>query len=244
MVSSESVVILSTSHFIPEATDLEFFAAAAIEATGASASDANANMTIALHLFIARSPVCANVATASVHQRGGSILTAHCSVSMRLSANYRNTSMRNHLSLAALLLSVTGLCQAQPAPAAPTAPAAGNPAANSGIKLDQSPLFAVADTNKDGKLSKAEWAAIKGSDSIFSFVDKNMDGFLTLAELNDTSPPDAADANKDGKLTVEEFQAVVGGGGGAPGAGGGAPPAGGGAPPAGGGAPPAGAPAR
>ena len=151
--------------------------------------------------------------------------------------------MRNRLSIAALLLSITSLSQAQPAPAAQAAPPAGNPAANSGIKLDQSPLFAVADSNKDGKLSKAEWVAIKGSDSIFTFVDKNKDDFLTLAELNDTSPPDSADANKDGKLTVEEFQAVVGGGG-APGAGGGAPPAGGGAPPAGAGAPPAGAPPR
>lgn len=126
--------------------------------------------------------------------------------------------MRTQLSLAALLLSIAGIGQAQQA-----APA-GNPMANSGIKLDQSALMAAADTNKDGKLTQAEWATIKGTESIFSNIDKDTDGFLTLTELNASSPPDIADANKDGKLSVAEFQAILGGGG--------APPPGAGAPPA------------
>lgn len=109
--------------------------------------------------------------------------------------------------LAILALMTTFTAQAQNA--APAGPPAGSPMANSGIKLDQSPLFNATDTNKDGKLSKAEWAAIGGSDSIFSFVDKDQDGFLTLAELNVTSPPDMADANKDGKLSLEEFQTIM-----------------------------------
>lgn len=135
--------------------------------------------------------------------------------------------MHTKLSLAFLLLSIASISHAQQAPAA-------NPMANSGIKLDQSALLTAADANKDGKLTKAEWATIKGTESIFTNIDKDADGFLTLAELNNSSPPDIADANKDGKLSVAEFQAILGGG---PGAGGGAPPAGAGGPPAG--APPA-----
>lgn len=100
-----------------------------------------------------------------------------------------------------LLLSVAGLCQAQQPAAAPTA--------NSGIKLDQSPLFNAADTNKDGKLSKTEWAAVKGAEPLFNAMDKDKDELLTLAELNASSPPDVADTNKDGKLSVEEFQASL-----------------------------------
>lgn len=113
--------------------------------------------------------------------------------------------MRTSSLLATLLLSAASLSQAQQPPAA-------NPMANSGIKLDQTALIAAADANKDGKLTKVEWAAIKGTESIFTNVDKDNDGFLTLVELNNSSPPDIADANKDGKLSVAEFQAILGGG--------------------------------
>jgi predicted SnoaL-like aldol condensation-catalyzing enzyme len=116
-------------------------------------------------------------------------------------------------------------------------PAGAGPMTNSGIKLDQSPLLKAADKNHDGKVTKQEWAAIKGSDSIFGAINKNNDEYLTLAELNASSPPDIADANRDGKLSVQEFQAIVGASGGPPASG---PPSSG--PPAGG--PPAGAPPR
>lgn len=116
--------------------------------------------------------------------------------------------MSFRITFAALTLTISFAAAAQsPAPAGP--PPAGSPMANSGKKLDQSPLFNAADINKDGKISKAEWIAIGGSDGIFDYTDKNKDGFLTLAELNDTSPPDMADANKDGKFTLEEFQAMM-----------------------------------
>jgi|WetSurSiteA1Bulk_404760.scaffolds.fasta_scaffold95645_1 hypothetical protein len=88
-------------------------------------------------------------------------------------------------------------------------PAANSPMANSGIKLDQSPLLKSLDTDKDGKLSKAEWTAGGGTENIFTHTDKNNDGSMTLAEMNDTSPPDMADADKDGKFTLSEFQAMI-----------------------------------
>lgn len=114
--------------------------------------------------------------------------------------------MRSSIVAASMLLAASFATQAQNAPAGPPA---GSPMANSGIKLDQSPLLNSADTNKDGKLSKSEWAAIGGPDGIFDNIDTNKDGYLTLAELNASSPPDMADANKDGKLTLAEFKAVL-----------------------------------
>lgn len=106
-------------------------------------------------------------------------------------------------------------------------PPGDSPMANSGIKLDQSPLLEAADTDKDGKLSMAEWEAVGGTENIFTHTDKDTDGFMTLAEMNDTSPPDMADANKDGRFTLDEFKAMISAGGGPP-SGGGAPPGGGG----------------
>jgi hypothetical protein len=82
-------------------------------------------------------------------------------------------------------------------------------ASNSGIKLDQTQLVNSIDTDKDSKVSKAEWAAIGAQEGIFSHTDKNTDGFMTVQELNDTTPPDSADADKDGKLTLPEFKTFL-----------------------------------
>jgi hypothetical protein len=81
------------------------------------------------------------------------------------------------------------------------------PTTNSGIKLDQGPFVKAIDADKDGKVSKAEWLAIGAPEGIFSHTDKNNDGYTTVEEMNETTPPDMADVNKDGKLTLEEFQA-------------------------------------
>ena len=141
--------------------------------------------------------------------------------------------MFNRIAVFTLILLVAAFsAQAQPPGDEGGAGAAANPMTNSGIKLDQSPLLKAADTDKDGKLSMAEWEAVGGTENIFTHTDKDTDGFMTLAEMNDTSPPDMADADKDGKFTLDEFKAMISAGGGPP-SGGGAP--GGGAPPEGGG---------
>lgn len=117
--------------------------------------------------------------------------------------------MSIRITLAALILigsvSVTG---------AQTKQAAGGSssydcATNSGKKLDQTQLVNSIDTDKDGKVSKAEWTAIGAQDGIFSHTDKNTDGFMTAQELNETTPPDSADPNKDGKLTFDEFKTFL-----------------------------------
>jgi hypothetical protein len=117
--------------------------------------------------------------------------------------------MRIRFILAALILfatsSVTG---------AQTQQAAGGSgdydcSSNSGIKLNQTQLVNSIDTDKNGKVSKTEWAAIGAQDGIFSHTDKNTDGFMTVQELNDTTPPDAVDANRDGKLTFPEFKTFL-----------------------------------
>ncbi|MFT3907202.1 MAG: hypothetical protein QM718_12905 [Steroidobacteraceae bacterium] len=144
---------------------------------------------------------------------------------------------KKFLMLASVL--ATGLVLAQGAPpAGGGAPAGGGGAPpGGGSKLDHAPLFAAVDTNKDGKITKAEWQAAGLSDFVFDMADAKKAGSITLADLNATTPPDAIDANKDGKVSLEEmktFLASMGSGGGASG---GAPP-GGGAPPSGG-SPPA-----
>jgi hypothetical protein len=108
------------------------------------------------------------------------------------------------------------------------------PAAAGGAKLDQSPLFNAVDTNKDGKVTAAEWAAAGLPDMIYGMIDSKQSNAAVLADFDAAPPPDGADANQDGKFTLDEIKLAVAG------LGGGGPPGGGGAPPAG--APPAGAP--
>lgn len=61
------------------------------------------------------------------------------------------------------------------APVPGAKPMAGNQQARDKLK--------AADTNKDGKWSRAEWLAAGRRDRGFTFMDSNRDGFLTPAEL-------------------------------------------------------------
>jgi hypothetical protein len=135
-------------------------------------------------------------------------------------------------------------CLAQNAPAGAGAPAGGGasggqePAGMISLKVDT--LFSEVDTNKDGKITNAEWKAAGMIDSVFNFIDSKKTGSITLEMLQASKFPADVDANKDGIVTVAEMVAFDkkqpnGGGGGAPPAGGGpgAPKSGGGAPPSG-----------
>lgn len=112
-------------------------------------------------------------------------------------------------------------------------------------KYDSTPLFQSVDTDKDGKISLAEWKAVDLPEMVFNALDQSHDGFITKDEFDGSQAPDGLDKNHDGKLTLEAFKEHVkamsaggGGGQGGPGGPGGAPPSGS-APPDGGGAPPA-----
>lgn len=114
------------------------------------------------------------------------------------------------------------------------APPAGGPPATT-VKFDFTPFIQETDTNKDGKISLAEWKAAGVCDSIFTILHPAKDGDMTIAELTARMPQAEADQNKDGKLNVKEMTWVC-----TAGPSGGPPPGGGGAAPAGG--PPAGNP--
>ena len=108
-------------------------------------------------------------------------------------------------------------------------------------KYDSTPLFKEVDTDKDGKISLAEWKAVGLPEMVFNSLDQNHDGYITQEEFDGSQAPDGLDKNHDGKLTLEAFKEHVkkmseGGGGGQGGQGG---PGGPGGP---GGAPPSGAP--
>ena len=75
--------------------------------------------------------------------------------------------------------------------------------------------FETADTDKDGKISLAEFTAFRTEQlkKNFAKMDANSDGFLTKEEISKGKAPawfDGADANKDGKLSVDEFVASRG----------------------------------
>ena len=125
---------------------------------------------------------------------------------------------------------------------AASAQAQGDPASNP----DFSPVTAAVDTNKDGKMSRAEWEAAGLPDSSFNMFEQER-GYVTQEDYEKNAAPAGIDINGDGKLTVEEFiEFDKSMSGGPPGGGEGGPPAGGpqGGPPAGGpqGGPPPGGP--
>ena len=68
-------------------------------------------------------------------------------------------------------------------------------------------MLKAADTNKDGKVSKAEMIAARTAE--FASLDKNKDGFLSADELGPRAQMiSRADANKDGKIDKAEFTNV------------------------------------
>jgi Ca2+-binding EF-hand superfamily protein len=79
-------------------------------------------------------------------------------------------------------------------------------------------LFREADANRDGTLTRAEFAALARSDRLFemagfSYFDANADGRLTLAEMTEKPNPAFALLDKNGDCVIsadERVQSRVG----------------------------------
>jgi hypothetical protein len=151
--------------------------------------------------------------------------------------------MPNMPKLAASLLAALGMVATPALHAAPTKPPAAKSAPSAGkgdvtradMKAEAKRVFDLADTNKDGFMSKAEFRVRMGAvlnrtppgtagapskeeaqrilaaaDAAFKAVDTNGDGKLDLTEA--TARPlaafDAVDTNKDGVVTLAEKMAA------------------------------------
>jgi hypothetical protein len=118
----------------------------------------------------------------------------------------------------------TAVAFAQAPPAGVGAPGGGAPPTST-VEFDFTPFIQEADTNKDGKISLAEWKASGVCESIFTMLHTAKEGDMTVAELTARMPQAEADQNKDGNLNTKEMIWVCNAG-----PSGGAPPSGGGAP--------------
>ena len=105
---------------------------------------------------------------------------------------------------------LSGVVLAQDAPGQ-GGPAQGAPGqgANNDVKMDVTPFIQELDTNKDGKVSKAEWLAAGMEEGIFKFFDQKEEGFFLGEAVANMAHPAAIDANKDGKMTVAEVKEFI-----------------------------------
>jgi hypothetical protein len=101
--------------------------------------------------------------------------------------------------LAAALLMLAA-CQQRPVAQEATVSTdlSGNP--------DMSLITAAVDTDKDGRMTRAEWTAQSLPESSFNGFEKGR-GYVTQLDYEATAAPPGIDGNGDGKLTVEEFKA-------------------------------------
>jgi hypothetical protein len=101
------------------------------------------------------------------------------------------------------------------------APQGGGEGENHALNCDR--FIAQLDTDRDGRISKAEWQAQGLLDNVFTTMDTNKDGYLSKDEFAVNKWPAGIDANHDGILTLENMKAFdkkmgfgKGGGAGAP----------------------------
>ena len=105
------------------------------------------------------------------------------------------------------ILSLPALAQNAPAQAADTTQ-------DSWAKLDVTPFMNAVDTDKDGKVTLAEWTAAGLTESIYSYVDTTNKGYFTKEDFvnslrNNSQYTSGIDSNGDGKITLDKFKAML-----------------------------------
>jgi hypothetical protein len=116
----------------------------------------------------------------------------------------------HNMAVAILGMALAVSCSAQNAPGGAQAGAQGSAQGghpSTDVQLKGNKFLAQVDTNKDGKISKEEWKALDLPDAVFTRMDTDKDGFLTLNELEANWYPGTLDSNKDGILTVDKMKA-------------------------------------
>jgi hypothetical protein len=81
-----------------------------------------------------------------------------------------------------------------------------------GRKYDASPIVDAIDTNKDGKMTQAEWQAAQAPEPSWNmFMGKEKiksQGYITREDFLGETPPGGIDTDCDGKITIAEFLAT------------------------------------
>lgn len=71
---------------------------------------------------------------------------------------------------------------------------------------DVSAVVAAIDNNRDGRMSRLEWARAGAPQSSFDGLDKSKRGYVTKADMDGAPAPPGVDLDGDGKLTLDEFK--------------------------------------
>lgn len=93
----------------------------------------------------------------------------------------------------------------QGAPQGGAAQGGGGQDTNHTLKVDY--FIQQMDTDKDGRISKAEWKAAGLLDNVITTMDTSKDGYLSKEELEVNKFPDGIDVDHKGILTLENMKA-------------------------------------
>jgi hypothetical protein len=107
------------------------------------------------------------------------------------------------------LLSPSAFAQQQAPPQGNSAQGQSGGTSDSGVKLDVTPFFEVADTNKDNKITLDEWKAAGLDEAVYEKFDKEKTGYISKESLAEKTHPPEIDENKDGKFSVAELKAHI-----------------------------------
>lgn len=108
-----------------------------------------------------------------------------------------------------MILSTSAMAQQQAPQGAGAPQGQGGGSSDSGVKLDMTPFFTAVDTNKDDKVTSAEWKAADLPENVYDMFDKDKKGSFSKEDMADKTHPPTIDINKDGKFSLDELKAHI-----------------------------------